>query len=485
MNIDLINTIIKVSLIQIFSFVIAIKLINYKDINLTKKIIVVIISIATSFIYTIIKKHTDILLAVYILYFITSINIKWTTERNIGNSMLISVVALSMCLLSFIIAVSVEYVPFHFIGINNRILNLTIISVIQYFIIYLFFKVKRFKNGFIFLKNTIRNDFIDLIMTNISSAIILVYCLLGNYYGNSTKYIMIVFFMLGLVMIITIQRIIIIFHKQNLLKKTIEDYKNEIEEKDKKIKELSNEKFNISKLNHEFYNRQKSLELKIKEMNLEASEEIGILQRIQTVTEEYSTKLQQIKGKNKLPLTNVETIDDMLKYMQTECYNKNIDFKLQIEANINRLINNKISETKLETLIGDHIKDAIIAVNNSNNKYKSIMTIIGIKDNCYELCIYDSGIEFEIPTLLNLGLEAITTHKDTGGSGIGFITTFETLKYCKASLIIEERHKEIENDYTKAVIIRFDDKNEYKIRSYRAKEIIRQAKDNRIIIENI
>ena len=40
-----------------------------------------------------------------------------------------------------------------------------------------------------------------------------------------------------------------------------------------------------------------------------------------------------------------------------------------------------------------------------------------------------------------------------------------------------------DNDYTKAVIIRFNGKNEYKIRSYRADEIRDITKDNRIIIE--
>ena len=445
---------------------------------------IIIFSFITTFIYITIKEYTNSMFSLLILCIMLNLLVTKILGTETSLTITTILVSLSICFVTFGISVILNYLIWSNIKIENNFLELFSIILLQFLLINGFFKVKRFKNGFHFLQNN--NEYIDIIMINISIIIIYIYSVFGTYSGNElTKNIFITLMGLGIIMIITIQKILILNYKQNLLKKTIEDYKNEIEEKDKKIKELSNEKFNISKLNHEFYNRQKSLELKIKEMNLETSEEIGILQRIQTVTEEYSTKLQQIKGKNKLPLTNVETIDDMLKYMQAECYNKNIDFKLQIEANINRLINNKISETKLETLIGDHIKDAIIAVNNRNNKYKSIMTIIGIKDNCYELCIYDSGIEFEIPTLLNLGLEAITTHKDTGGSGIGFITTFETLKYCKASLIIEERHKEIENDYTKAVIIRFDDKNEYKIRSYRAKEIIRQAKDNRIIIENI
>ena len=39
--------------------------------------------------------------------------------------------------------------------------------------------------------------------------------------------------------------------------------------------------------------------------------------------------------------------------------------------------------------------------------------MLGTKENCYELSIYDSGIEFEIETLKKLGLERATTHKET------------------------------------------------------------------------
>ena len=151
--------------------------------------------------------------------------------------------------------------------------------------------------------------------------------------------------------------------------------------------------------------------------------------------------------------------------------------------NIKYLIDNIIPKEKFEILIGDHLKDAIIAINASNNSYKSILVTLGLVENCYELTIYDTGIEFEIDTLLKLGKEQVTTHKETGGSGIGFMTTFETLKNCEASLIIEEYKPETTN-YTKAVIIRFDNKNEYKIISYRAEEI-KKLKNGKIIIQNI
>ena len=195
--------------------------------------------------------------------------------------------------------------------------------------------------------------------------------------------------------------------------------------------------------------------------------------------------MQEIKGKEKLPKTEISEIDDMFKYMQTECYKNNIEFKLHIEGEFYKLVNNIIPVNKLEILIGDHIRNAIIAINCSANKNRSILVILGIQEDSYELCIYDSGIEFEIETLQKLGKERTTTHKETGGSGIGFMTTFKTIRKCKASLIIEEKHEMKENDYTKALKIRFDGRDEYRIYSYRAEKIREKSKDDRIIIDRI
>ena len=63
------------------------------------------------------------------------------------------------------------------------------------------------------------------------------------------------------------------------------------------------------------------------------------------------------------------------------------------------------------------------------------------------------------------------------------MTTFETLSKTKGSLIIEEKHPMNNADYTKVIKIRFDNKNEYRINSYRAEEIKKQCSDNRIKIE--
>ena len=101
---------------------------------------------------------------------------------------------------------------------------------------------------------------------------------------------------------------------------------------------------------------------------------------------------------------------------------------------------------------------------------------LGIIEGVYSLYIYDSGIEFEIDTLKNLGKKPSTTHADKEGTGIGFINTFDTLRQYQASLMIHEYGKPCPENFTKMIQIKFDKKNEFKICSYREDEIKKSDK---------
>ena len=74
----------------------------------------------------------------------------------------------------------------------------------------------------------------------------------------------------------------------------------------------------------------------------------------------------------------------------------------------------------------------------------------------------------------------MTTYTDTGGSGIGIMTTFETMKECGASLIINEKPPN-EFDYTKSVSVRFDGENRYVIETYRYDDIFRNDEQYMVV----
>lgn len=487
MIVDNMNIIIKIIFINIFSFIIFFRMNNYKEFSKIKSVGILISIICLSTVYIFFKKNLDIIIAIVVIYLLQALLLKFITKLKMSNILIGIIIATSLAYIFLIISATLEFFIQRILNISNTTINLLLTIIIESILIYFVLKIKRLKNGLTFLQKT--NEYMAIAIIDVSGFVIVMYGLVGNSYEDVMKHSFFYFIILTICMIITLQKLLVMYYKQKLIDDTINQYKHDLQEKDNEIKKLTDEAFRVSKINHEFYNRQKSLELmvneKLQNSNMEAGEELDVLNRIKELTSEHSEKMKEVKSLPALQLTDIPEVDDMFAYMQTECEKNEIQFKLNINGNIHFLINNLIPKNKLEILLGDHIRDAIIAINSSNNLNKEIFVILGIKDECYELCIYDTGIEFEIDTLLKLGLAPATTHKDTGGSGIGFMTTFETLKECKASLIIEEKHPINDTDYTKAVKVRFDGRNEYKICSYRAEEIMKKCKDNRITVCNI
>ena len=487
-NIDLINTFIKVFSLNIVIFYTYFKSTSSNNNKIKQSVFILVLSILLPILYIYLKGYVNQIFIIIILYLIQLILLNFVFKINNFMSSMALLFSTSIAYVVLLISFVVGSVSKFVFKVQNDIINMSIISILEFIFINLFFRIKRFKNGFEFLKK--QNEFTDLIMFNICSIIIFIYSISGTTTADRLeKHTFITLAIFCFILFIIIQKTLILSYKQKQLERAVKDYEDEIKEKDKIIERKTEENFRYNKLNHEFYGRLKSLEITVEDLlkenkfNSEIGEELAV--DIKSLTKEYSNKQKESKDLDKLPKTEILEIDNMFYYMQTEAAKKNIDFNLQITGNIYYMINNIIPKNLLVTLIGDHLKDAIIAIDSSNNSYKNILAILGINNDIYELCIYDSGIEFEIDTLLNLGLKPITTHKETGGSGIGFITTFETLNKTKASLIIEEKHSITDTDYTKAVRIRFDNKNEYKIVSYRAEEIRKKTKDNRIIIEDL
>ncbi|MBR2787179.1 MAG: sensor histidine kinase [Clostridia bacterium] len=388
-----------------------------------------------------------------------------------------------MNFLSTIIITVIFYILLGITYTNPIILILT--CILDLAMIHGVFKINRFKHGFPFIKNKVKNDYLDIFILAVTTVIISMN-FITNFISNFSMRYFIIYFLLFIVVIIIItQKTFVLYHKQKLLSKSVKDYETELQETNQKLQTALAEKQKLVKSNHEFYHRQEALNKKLDDlinnhaldMKTEFGEDYGdILDRINTLSSEYASKMHTI---SKLSKTKIVEIDDMLSYMQSECSKNNIEFILKIECDVNYILNNFISKSQLETLLGDLIRNAIIAINHSTGDYRSIMVVFGIKDDSYELCICDSGIPFEITTLLNMGLQPASTHESEGGTGIGLLTTFETLESCNASFIINELTN---NNYTKSLEIKFDGKKEYTIVSNRSETIKEMNVSKRNII---
>lgn len=488
--ISIINIFVKTFAINLLTFYSYFRILGVQKINTNKKIIALILILGITLIDILTNNLFYDITQLLITYLVFVIMLGILSSNKFGISAIITITSISISytfvyISAILVAILSSFFNRSSINPIYTVLVSCIYFIISFALISLFFKLKRFKNGFSFIKNRSDNEYLDAFVLIINALIIFVFLILENIHSLSFKDIAIGLFVLVIILFIVLQRSIILYQKHKLQTKTLKDYEQEIAETRQKLSTALQEKQKLVKSNHEFYHRQEALNKKLNDLinkqKLSLNSEFGkdltyISDRLNTLSNEYVEKTKMLPKLNK---TNIQEIDDMLSYMQSECNKNNIELLLKIECDINHIIENYITKSQLETLLGDLIRNAIIAINHCNNEFKSIMTVFGIKDDTYEICILDSGIPFETTTLVNLGLQPASTHLDEGGTGIGFITTFETINSCNASFIINEITN---SNYTKSLEIKFDNKNEYVIISKRIKEINEVNNSNREII---
>ena len=482
-DIKSIEDIIKIFYIIVFTHYMDFKLVNKNFQKGIKNISIIILSILINIItYRVMRNELGFSYSIILMILLISITFKKISRYRFAYSLLVTVISLTINYIIFSVSVIIAFIPMILFNIENTYIGLIFILIINTINIVFFNKIKRFKKGLIFLQQNIKNEYIDILILNIGVVILFCITILSNYnvISSITFGFSLVIFII--IMFITIQKSLQLYYKQKLQEREVEEIKEELKNKDKEIEELEKENLKLNKKNHSIAHKQKSLEYELEQMVL--NNQIVDGNHVKDKIENLSKEMQNETVSIELTKTNIDEIDNMLKYMQSECVKNKIDFQLQINGNIHHMVNTYIGKEDLEILIADLIKNAIIAIDHSDNVNKSILVRLGLIDGVYSLCVYDSGIEFEINTLVNLGIKPSTTHADDGGTGMGLMNTFDTLRKYKASLIVDEYGKPIKDNFTKVIKIVFDNNSEYKIFSYREKEIKEKDKENRLKIIN-
>ena len=418
------------------------KILNKKNNNVKDKIIMLVFTTIMALLYSKCKAYIQkpfIYLAYYLLFGIVFLSIIKSDAFDIG------IIAISEAIssASMFIAATIVFLLFKVMAIESiqkTIFEYLLIGILQITLVYLFFKIKRFKNGFAFLKNDKLNRKVTSI--TISVIILSISIILGLHYNAWIETFLIIGIAVGgILMLYWIKKSITKYYKEKMKERTVEIQQEQIKQQDEKIKDLQTELADVLQINHKYSHRISAMEKAVIKLgtklqtNEEFAEEYGdILSSIKKLSKEYKEEVASVIKENKLPKTNIFSTDNLLEYMKQEAEKDKISFELKIDFDINEILETKIPQNKLETMLADHIRDAIIAINCSENKDRRIKVVLDKEDNNYQIKFYDTGREFEIETLSKLGLKRTTTHKATGGSGIGFMTTFETLKQCKAVL---------------------------------------------------
>lgn len=231
---DIIIYYLKILVLNIYVYYCFSRILNIKENKLKNKIIFIFINLILAGICTYIKFFINIFLSLIVLSVINSIILSVLYKENLGISFIATLISYAISVTCLGISVIFSYLPYRLLNIENNFINLLFILIIQFILLYSLLKIEKFKNGFDFLHRRLNNDFADIIMLNISIAVILVVCLLGMIFEDIEeirKNLLISFIILGITMFIMIQKTLTMYYKQKLLEDTLQEYQKDIKEK--------------------------------------------------------------------------------------------------------------------------------------------------------------------------------------------------------------------------------------------------------------
>jgi len=448
-------------------------------------LIINVFAIILSLLYLILIQYISLLSTLMILCILVSfINICRTNVRFSRSFILIllsSSITISLYVICALITILIIKLPMLELNSDNPIILFITIALESLFL-YKFFKLKRFKDGITFLKDSNTIDVVGILSIIFGGLSFIMYSLLGNYVEKVNEYLVLGILLILIGLITWIRKQLNLYYKDILKNKAIAELEKELKEQKDINANVNNDLEKISKINHRYSARISALDRWAKE--LDNSETIKDLKAaIYNLNEEYSAEItKQFNLNNNLTKTTNKSLDILLDYFKNELAKDNINFSFNFNINKFEELNKLISSSDLEILISNLINNSKTAIKHSESNNNNILLELSCNDEIYEISISDTGIPFEINTLSKLGTERITTNKESGGTGVGFITIFEILKKYNGSLIINEFSNK--NIYTKTLTIRLDDKLQFIINSYRYSELKNNI-DHRIILNNL
>lgn len=477
------NDTLRFLIIFLYAICISFKLFNTK---LSHKIHFVSLSIlslvlffATYFSFHHIEELAFILPILFLWFFISLITLQPRTCFVVATLSFMT----SYCLFAiggFVLTISFSLFR-HITYINFPLLIIIFSGVFEFFLVKILFAFNRFKKGMPFLLST---NFIN-IANGISLLLIAILMFKPFRYKKiSTGLFLLTSFVLCLsILIYWWQAQLTKSYKHALELRELESLRTELQEKDKLIQKLTKQNESLGKLIHKDNKLIPAMDNAVREYlatdfsDITRAHEKGtaLLIEIEELSKNRTNIIAEIyQNKCKQHATGITALDTLLNYMEKRAYQDKVQFSVHIATELAQHIPSKINTDDLIHVLSDLLENALIATANSNTAHVQLQFYQSQKNFVVEVA--DTGIPFAIPSLVHLGLTRLTTHADTGGSGIGLMDIWEIKEKYRASLHITEY--EANQPYTKKISLIFNKKNIYSITSCRHEEIAQQSKRN-------
>lgn len=165
--------------------------------------------------------------------------------------------------------------------------------------------------------------------------------------------------------------------------------------------------------------------------------------------------------------TGVPALDTMLTYFDRRAEARKMEFTVNVTPDLKAYVPSRISSDDITHLLADLLENAIIAVTPCTNR--KIRLQIYPYRKWFVIELSDTGIPFQTKSLLQFGIQQLTTHKDSGGSGIGLMDIWKLKEKYHASIHITEYPNS--SPFSKRITFLLDHRNQYLIRTWRCEEL--------------
>ena len=343
------------------------------------------------------------------------------------------------------------------------------VGPIQLLFIVLLFRIRRFQRGIPIL-NHIRNDGIGvyLCITVLMGVFVLG---LGNHAAMVIPVIICLLLMCGLVLFYWWKNRITQDYLTQLSQREKHDLQAEIDTLRKELITLQEDHDRLSRVVHKDNKLIPAMELAVSQLLYSIAQDDtqqsrmeqaqSILKQLKALSEERAGIVKNYEdASQKPPCLGLNGLDSLFLFMLQKAHMSEIEFDLKLDDGIDQIIPGSISESDASTLLADLIENALIAANHTEHK-KAVQVKLGVDTGIFYISVSDSGPPFPPEVLERWGIERITTHADTGGSGIGMMTIYELCQKYSASFEIEQ----VQNmsPYRKCVSIRLDGQSAFRV----------------------
>lgn len=345
--------------------------------------------------------------------------------------------------------------------------------VFELVLIHLLFSIKRFKYGMPFLYAKAFNN-LGLIASINTICII---CLSPEQSSLQTEATLLFFCaVLSLIIIPWWQSQLKKQYIRRLRQLELESLRLEVQEKDERIAHLEERNEALGRLIHKDNHLIPALEFAVREFlsvsntpeqQRKSEELLQEIQKLSTIREEIVTDINSAQTVNFQ--TGMASLDTLLNFLYKQAIGRHISFSFHMMPNISPKVLASIQEEDLVHMLSNLVDNAFIATTGCANRRVQVQMYESRKALIVEVA--DSGIPFEAASIINYGIVSMTTHADTGGSGIGLLDIWETKQKYRASLHITEYPAD--SPFTKKIVFSFDKKNKYMVYSSRAKELLK------------